>query len=202
MKNPNRSRGQKRNKLQNRIIRVHTEGETERDYLKIWNLQNKKIRLKFGSRGSPLKLVKDAIKDISKPPSGENDYDEIWCVFDKNTHPDFEKAVLKANTHDIPTAISNPCFELWLLLHYQDQKGFIASKEIQKLAEQLPIMDGKRIRAGSSSTVINNYDEAKKRAKHLAEQHKQNGKPESSNPSSNVWELVERLKPESKNSTP
>lgn len=34
---------------------------------------------------------------------------------------------------------SNPCFELWYLLHVQEQKGEITSKEcIQKLKQQFP----------------------------------------------------------------
>lgn len=33
-------------------------------------------------------------------------------------------------------ALSNPCFELWLLLHFQFAGGYSTSKQAQKLLEQ------------------------------------------------------------------
>ncbi len=45
-------------------------------------------------------------------------FDEVWCVFDVD---DFEltAAVPLAVGNDIRLAVSNPCFEVWLLLHFQ-----------------------------------------------------------------------------------
>lgn len=46
-------------------------------------------------------------------------YDHIWCVFDIDEHPFVPEARQQARDNRIDVAVSNPCFELWLLLHFQ-----------------------------------------------------------------------------------
>lgn len=48
-------------------------------------------------------------------------YDEVWCVIDVDEHPRLAEAKQQARDNGIELAISNPCFELWILLHFQDQ---------------------------------------------------------------------------------
>src|SRR5579863_6447941 len=50
-------------------------------------------------------------------------YDEIWCVFDVDAHPHLNEAKNQARDNGLNLAISNPCFELWVLLHFQDQRA-------------------------------------------------------------------------------
>ncbi len=197
----NRSYKPGRQRPRARKIRIHTEGRvTERSYIDHWNEQNNQVTVRFGDYSpSPQTLVSKAISDTKAG------YDEVWCVFDRNTHSDFEETVAKAKKHGIRTAISNPCFELWLVLHYENQTSHISSSDIQKRAQKLKIVDDKNkkeIRSDSYQTLTNEYEVAKERAIELDKMHERNDSPKGSNPSSNVWELVERLKPESKNSTP
>lgn len=53
-------------------------------------------------------------------------YDEVWCVFDIDDHPKIADARQQARDNGIDLAISNPCFELWVLLHFQDQRAHIS----------------------------------------------------------------------------
>ncbi len=46
------------------------------------------------------------------------EYEQVWCVFDVDEHPALGSAIEKARDNDIRVALSNPCFEYWLLLHY------------------------------------------------------------------------------------
>jgi RloB-like protein len=49
-------------------------------------------------------------------------FDEIWCVVDtecRNDNPSWEKGVDRANATGLRLAWSNPCFEFWLLLHFE-----------------------------------------------------------------------------------
>jgi hypothetical protein len=48
-------------------------------------------------------------------------YDEVWAVFDRDEHPGYAGAIETARVSGVHAANSNPCFELWLLLHFQDQ---------------------------------------------------------------------------------
>jgi len=46
-------------------------------------------------------------------------YDAIWCVFDLDQHESFTRAVDKARRAGLELAVSVPCFEYWLLLHFR-----------------------------------------------------------------------------------
>lgn len=47
-------------------------------------------------------------------------HDEVWAVFDRDEHPRFNEAVELCRVHGIGVGRSDPCFELWLVLHEQD----------------------------------------------------------------------------------
>jgi hypothetical protein len=66
--------------------------------------------------GSPKELVEYA---RSIAPIGADEFDEVWCVVDRDEF-DLEPAVICATELDVRLAVSNPCFELWLLLHHED----------------------------------------------------------------------------------
>lgn len=46
--------------------------------------------------------------------------DQIWAVFDRDAHPNFDDAVNRCENKGVRVARSNPCFEVWLILHYED----------------------------------------------------------------------------------
>ena len=46
--------------------------------------------------------------------------DEVWAVFDRDEHPKFDEAVSLCESNGLGVARSNPCFELWLILHERD----------------------------------------------------------------------------------
>lgn len=58
-------------------------------------------------------------------------YDSVWCVFDVNDHPNIPDAKEMARDNGIDLAISNPCFELWLLLHFRESPGMQHRRKIQ-----------------------------------------------------------------------
>jgi hypothetical protein len=74
-----------------------------------------KIVVKKSGR-SPLQLVKLAIKHRDQDADS---FDEVWCVFDIDDF-DVAEAVVLAGRNSVRLAISNPCFELWLLLHFEN----------------------------------------------------------------------------------
>ena len=43
--------------------------------------------------------------------------DEVWAVFDRDDHPRFDEAVRECEQQKVGVGRSNPCFELWLILH-------------------------------------------------------------------------------------
>ncbi|MCB2362357.1 RloB family protein [Clostridium estertheticum] len=80
-----------------------------------------KVILKVHGTGRSTKvLVKEAIKKRSL-----STYSEVWVIFDKDDNIDFDEAIALAKKEDLNVAWSNECFELWLLLHFQDLKSAI-----------------------------------------------------------------------------
>jgi hypothetical protein len=81
----------------------------------------------------PLNLVQAAIKyrDQNQMLPG----DEIWCVFDVENpipHQTLEKALELSRTKRINVALSNPCFEVWLLSHFDRLTRSMTTNEAKR----------------------------------------------------------------------
>lgn len=124
-----------------RRILVVCEGRvTEPEYLqglKIY-LRNPLLDVKVVSAaGVPRTLVDTAVEmkkesDRRRKRHPEDAYDEVWAMFDRDEHPNFEEACQKAESNDVRRALSNPCVELWLLLHFQDQTAPLDRHQARK----------------------------------------------------------------------
>lgn len=72
---------------------------------------------------SPDRVFKHAKKLYKKSNEIGNSYDKVFCVFDKDSHPSY-MATIDAINRSTPKGIfvainSIPCFEYWLLLHFE-----------------------------------------------------------------------------------
>ncbi len=79
------------------------------------------------------------------------------------------------------------------MLHVQDQTAYIHRHDVQSLSTQLGLTDGKKIADAARETLVEAFEAAKQRARALDERHAGNGSPPRSNPSTDVWRLVDRL---------
>lgn len=180
---------------------MFVEGErTEDGYFKHWGRgQRGNVIVNVHEfNGTPLALVRRAVGEQKHERHEERrqrgrPHDEIWCVFDVDAHPKMAEAIELATMHNINLAVSNPCFELWLVLHYQDQTASIERRAIQKLAKS-HLKCGKTLSTEALEALTSLYGEAVIRAKALDVKHEGDGSPPRSNPSSEVWKLVERLR--------
>ena len=64
-------------------------------------------------------LVDRAIKLSRRETAYGEQYDAVWCVFDHDDQPHFDGASQKAKANGLRLARSWPCFEYWLLLHFE-----------------------------------------------------------------------------------
>ncbi len=182
-----------------RVIRVLTEGAvTEVAYLVQWARRSSNTHLDFAESGmAPLSLVQRAREhqraNQRRGSRQRGDFDEIWCIFDVDQHPNLNQAITEARQSGIRVALSNPCFELWLILHYRDQTAAIDRRQVQRLAADRGITDSKRLNPGAIDTLVARYPDAKIRAEALRERHLADGSGPNANPSTNVWELIDRL---------
>jgi len=88
----------------------------------------------------PLGMVEFAKDEANTRGLNKKNGDVVWCVFDKNNNPHENiKKALSSCSSCFRIALSNPCFELWFLLHFQDQMGTIDCGEtIEELRKFLP----------------------------------------------------------------
>ncbi len=183
------------------IILIATEGEvTEPEYLEGLKraVKNPRVEIEvFGGVGVPKTLVASAKKRkkaAEKRARRENDdnllFDEVWCVFDVDEHPNIADAKQMAEDNDIELAISNPCFELWLYLHFAEQPGMQHRHDLQRmLKKHMPKYD-KHV---EYSDYAAGYDAAVKRATRLEENAKADN-DEGKNPITGVWRLTESIR--------
>ncbi|GAA1700025.1 hypothetical protein GCM10009745_53400 [Kribbella yunnanensis] len=178
---------------------IFCEGEaSEPDYLNALKRlpevrNNTAISLEIDpTSGVPLTLVQAAVARMRK----DVEVDEYWCVFDvewPQHHPHLDRTLQIAAGNDINVAVSNPCFELWLILHHQDHGAFLDNRAAESLSRRLDGRTGKRIDA---SMYLPQRAEASKRAADLAGRHDQNGAlfPDD-NPSSSMYKLLKAIEP-------
>lgn len=125
--------------------------------------------------------------------NGEN-YDQVWCVFDKDDCKleDFNAAMDIADRNKFKVAYSNNAFELWYLLHFQYFDTAISRKDyMSKLSKHLKDKY-KKNDPGMYDRLKSNQDTAIKNAEKLLKQYNPPN-PGKDNPSTKVHELVKEL---------
>src|SRR5262249_3811556 len=79
--------------------------------------ENRAVSVRIRAKGvSPVQLIEVAARYRDHDSIG---FDEVWCVADVDEF-DISGIGRLARDAGINLAISNPCFELWLLLHHED----------------------------------------------------------------------------------
>jgi hypothetical protein len=149
------------------------------------------------SGGVPKTLVERAVerkRSASRAARSVKDqnllYDEIWCVFDVDEHPKLEDSKQQALAHAIKLAISNPCFELWLLLHFRDHRSSI---ERHLLQAECRICMPKFVKSVDFNQLKDRVDAAVERAIQL-EKWQTERYNFGQNPSTTVHKLVQTIK--------
>lgn len=106
---------------------IFCEGKnTEPEYLREFSKEhgNDLVHIELvAPAGVPMTIIekaKSAKKQISKSKNSFERFDQVWALFDKDEHPNLNQAITHARDANISVAFSNPCFEVWLLLHHHD----------------------------------------------------------------------------------
>ncbi len=182
-----------------RTIVVFCEGaNSEPDYVKALKqlthiAKNTALELRIHpERSVPLALVRMAVQQKSDP-----EVDECWCIFDvewPQNHPNLSEAKALAESNEVNLAISNPCFELWLILHFRDHGAFLETAPADRLSRTLDSRSGKSIDAALYMPL---RKEAARRAERLDKRHERDGTSfPHDNPSSGVYKFLKAVEGE------
>ena len=145
------------------------------------------------------KLVQKARATIGYSPYYPDEGDIIWCVFDRddNTNAMLSKEKQMAIKEGYQIAFSNPSFEVWFLLHFNNQTTPVencetAIKLLKKKGRLEQYEKNKEVYEQLKPLQEAAIDRAKKRVAALQAEHTEILSRES-NPVTTVAELVEYL---------
>jgi hypothetical protein len=176
------------------------EGETEEGYFEAarihFNLTTAEVVVADNTKGpAPISVV-----ECAEERAGEQGgYDTIFCVFDRDGHESFDRARARIrglasrsrNRLNIHEAVSVPCFELWVLLHFER-----TDSPFHKCAEVIG-----RIRSGHLNGYEKADDEVAKRLMSQVDAALANARwlagrtgIEKGNPSTSVNAVVQHMK--------
>ncbi len=176
-------------------VLIVCEGEkTEPNY---FNGLKNHLRLKsanvaiVGEGATPAKIVERA-KELEKREKERGDpFDKVFCVFDKDRHTDYQKALDQLKARKNYAAITSvPAFEYWLILHfryttspYQDTSALV-----RDLKKHLP--DYEKNDASIFGKLQDKLETAKENAARSLEDR---NRAKTDNPSTKVHILVQAL---------
>ena len=179
------------------------EGQnTEPDYFKALELSlgHTLIELVYNKAvGTPNTIANAAVDDlVNRGLSGDNQEslplyeqeDTVWAVFDVDEHPDLNRAKIKCRKNGVGVACSNPCFEVWLILHCEMYERPGGRHQAQEKFEALcPNYDRRGTKTIDFSELIDNIEAAENHAERQLQNRIDEGSPEGE-PSTTVFELT------------
>lgn len=167
-----------------------------RDYFRSLPVEIRDCRV-IGLGCDPLSVVEHAVKlrnekrrEARSQRDVNIDYDEVWCVVDVDDHATLDRALITARREQVNLVVSMPCFDLWILFHYQEYTAGTHVKEVEnKLKRHIPGYD-KHL---PKDFPYERHDVAAQRAKRADPEHTAVNR-KGGNPSTNVWLAVEAVR--------
>jgi hypothetical protein len=182
------------------ITLIVCEGETELDYFKALrsklDLLPAEIVVADNTQGSaPISVVTCAERRAKE----QGGYDHIFCVFDRDAHESFERArerirklaSKKRGALPIKEVVSIPCFEIWVLLHFeQTERPFQDCSAVISYIRDRHMPEYAKASARNASSLVESLEAALISAAWLAQRARDNNR----NPYTDVHRLVEHMK--------
>ncbi len=159
-----------------------------------------------GTGMNTVSLVDEAIrlkreKEAEAQQRGRSPYDQIWCVFDRDSFPadSFNSAIHKAEVAGFQVAYTNEAFELWYLLHFDDHRAALSRSQYGDILGKCLKHKYHKNSPTMCAELQSRQTEAIQRAKSLLAEYGANPNPQQDNPCTKVHLLVKALR---ENSSP
>ena len=156
-----------------------------------------------GGQGDPYTIAKKAIeraKELGLTRQGrrrKNSFeegDQIWAVFDRDAHCRFNEAVANCASSNVRVGRSNPCFELWLILHEEFYDRYEHRHDMQKkFAELRPEYDPDGAKTPDCDDLVKRAQLAEERSATQLKRREKEDKP-FGNPSTTIGQLTYEIR--------
>lgn len=174
-----------------RLFTIVCEGKnTEPDYFRALGAAVRETRVELviiPAAGVPMTIAERAVVLAREAGFGSKrrrkvdlyeENDEIWAVFDRDAHPGYDEAVRLCETNHVGVARSNPCFEVWLILHHTNFDRPDGRHKVQSHLESLcPEYDAAKGKRPDCSRFIDRVGEAEQRAERQLAARSAEGSP-------------------------
>jgi hypothetical protein len=136
----------------------------------------------LGGEGDPKTLASKALDFKRGSTRGRRDissyekHDQVWIVFDRDEHPKVKETIDNCRASGVHVAYSNPCFEIWLILHLQEFDKSLDRHQVQAHLEK--ICEGytaKGSKTPNCDVLIANLSLAEGRARAMRARRKDEG---------------------------
>lgn len=125
-----------------------------------------------------------------KPLDSFEERDEVWAVFDRDEHPRYKDAVALCDGAGVRAGRSNPCFEVWLILHETNYDKPDDRHAVQAYLRQLRAeYDPAKGKMPNCADLVLRVEDAEKRAEQQLEHRENEGDPHG-RPSTTVGRLT------------
>lgn len=105
------------------VLAAEGSNKTEKTYFNEFNSKQQEYRIIHarGNNTDPVKIVQDAINSAEKEELDYDYGDRAVAIFDVDfgKEKQIREAIALANSNNVEVVLSNPCFEIWLLLHFR-----------------------------------------------------------------------------------
>lgn len=184
---------------------VFTEGRnTEPAYLAAYSASLAGLLVKIevlGGEGDPKTLAKKALlfksgasNDSRRRISSYEKNDQVWIMFDRDEHPKVKETIDNYRRAGISVAYSNPCFELWLILHFEDFDRSYDRHQVQShFAKLCDSYSAKGDKKPDCRAFIEDVEVAERRASAMATRRLDEG-AEYGPPFTDVQKLTEAMR--------
>ena len=150
--------------------------------------------------GAPMTVAEGAAAEAESRERGRRrtdsfeEGDQVWAVFDRDAHPRFDDAVALCERGGVGVGRSDPCFELWLILHQGDHDRPCSSREAQReLAQRRPEYAKDGAKTPDCDDLARRVEEAEGRAEAQLLRREEEGAPYG-NPSTTVGRLTRAIR--------
>jgi hypothetical protein len=185
-----------------------TEPYYFRELLDDLMLPPQQVKVVPSDGSSPNQVLDCALRLQTEENISGDSYDDVYCVFDRDEHSTFEKALREIKAKSLKGITSTPCFEVWLLMHFEfsdapfakSGKKSVGDQVVAKLKAKSGFNQYKKGEKGFYSQLKEKLPAAIKNAKKLrtAQKNAASFPQRDANPWTNVDELVEALQDLSK----
>jgi RloB-like protein len=184
--------------LKARMILVCEGRNTEPEYFRAIKRFYAKRSLEIvtvRAAGVPMTLAKKAKEEVKSLKNSIGTKGDVVCaIFDRDEHPKFEEAIAFCQRNGILVGYTNPCFELWLVWHFENYGSTCHRHDVQRrFATLAPEYNPATTKTADFSKLMGRIDDAVTRSQHHFEARENEGALYGA-PSSLMHKIIERIK--------